>query len=213
MHRDSSRIRVVPVTRRGSLAAAAAVIERGGVLAFPTETVYGLGVRADDPAAHRRLRRLKRRTPGAPFQRLVSGADRAMEMCGRWPDAAAVLARAFWPGPLTMVIRARRGGWIGFRVPDHTVSLALLRRVGGCLVATSANISGHPPARDAAGVLRQFPSGIDMVLDGGPVPIGRASTVVRIYASGWAPIREGAIPLEKIRALLGRERRIMRRSR
>jgi len=211
---DSSLdLAVVPASRRGAVAAAARAIARGEVVAFPTESVYGLAVRPGDEAALRRLARLKRRGKGRPFQLLVSSERMARRLCGRWPTSAAVLARAFWPGPLTVVVRSADGRWLGLRVPDHPVALALLRRVGGVLVATSANLSGRRPARDAAGVLQAFEKGVALILDGGRASLGRASTVIRIGERGWSPLRSGAIPLSSIRTFIGPETHSLRRSR
>ena len=185
---------------RGALAAAAAVLRRGGVVAFPTETVYGLGVNYGKCAARRRLTRVKRRPAGQPFQLLASSRRRAAMIHGPLPPEAASLARAFWPGPLTLVVKDRRGRWVGLRVPDHPTARDLARRAGGLLVATSANISGERPALTAEAVLKAFGNDVDFVLDGGRVGLGVSSTVVRVCVDGWEVLREGAIATREIEA-------------
>ena len=185
------------------MTAAAAALKRGGVVAFPTETVYGLAVRYGDRRAQARLARLKNRQPGKPFQVLLSSRQRVRQLCGQLPEMASKLARAYWPGPLTLVVRNRSGRWIGLRVPDHPVARELARRAGGALAATSANLSGRRPALAAKEVLEAFDAGVDLVLDGGPVAIGEASSVVRVSRRHWQMLREEAIAQSEIENLLG----------
>ena len=184
---------LVSAAKRGSLLAAARVLQRGGVVSFPTETVYGLAVRMGDSAARARLRRVKRRSASRPFQILVSSRCRAIELCANASALVRKLARAFWPGPLTMVVRGGNGRWIGLRVPDHSLARSLARRLGGALVATSANLSGNRPARSAQEALAAVGGRIDLVLDGGRANIGVASSVVRVHGDEWELLRAGAI--------------------
>ncbi len=183
--------------RHSDVARAAELLRQGLVVAFPTETVYGLGVRADRPEAMRELERLKARPPGKPFARLIASAGDMERHAAPGPVARRLAAR-FWPGPLTLVVADGRGGQVGLRCPDCAVTLALLRRVGVPVAAPSANPSGEPPATDAGEVLAAFEGRIAAVLDGGRAALGVASTVVR--ASGGAPevLREGAIPAGRI---------------
>jgi len=190
-------------SQRGAVARAARLINAGGIVAFPTETVYGLGVRYEDPQARRRLARLKGRAPGRPFQVLVAGRRQALRLWGRATPLAEALARRYWPGPLTLVVRAANGRWLGVRVPDHPTARDLIRRAGGVVLATSANRSGHSPALDARQVLGNLPEGVDCVLDGGVVAIGKASSVVRVRRRGWELLREGAISRRELEALIG----------
>jgi len=162
-------------------------------VAFPTETVYGLAVRAGDRLARRKLSRIKGRPGRKPFQVLVTSLRRARELCGGMSPLASRLARAFWPGALTLVVRARNGRWVGLRFPDHPVARSLARRAGGALVATSANLSGGRPACTARAVVQALGARVDMVLDGGNAPLGRPSSVVRVQENGWELLREGAI--------------------
>lgn len=191
------------VGERGAVAAAARVLAAGGVVAFPTETVYGLGVRYGDRSARARLARVKNRPPGRPFQVLLSSKRRMGEVCDVLPEAARKLAHAFWPGPLTLVARSRTRRWVGLRVPDHAVARDLARRAGGMLTATSANLSGCRPARKAADVVRALGAGVDFVLDGGEVKLGTASSVVRVSHKSWELLREGAISRQEIEDLIG----------
>jgi len=202
---DKSAIRC-PQTRicaPRSLRDAAEALRGGGVVAFPTETVYGLAVHPGKPAARARLRRVKGRDSRKPFQLLLASRRAAMARCPSMPAAARRLARACWPGPLTLVVRARNGRWVGLRVPDHPVARSLARRCGGALVATSANLSGEPPARTAREALDALGDRVDFVLDGGKTDLGAASSVVRVSEDGWQVLREGAIGKREIAAILG----------
>jgi len=177
---------------------AAEVLVGGGVVAFPTETVYGLAVRVGDARARQRLARVKGERGSKPFQILVSSRTRAMGLCGRMPAMARRFADALWPGPLTLVLRGADGRWVGLRVPDHDVARRLTRMAGGAVVATSANRSGDAPARTAAEVIEALGDRIDMVLDGGAAGRGKASSVVRVREDGWELLRDGAIPRRKL---------------
>jgi L-threonylcarbamoyladenylate synthase len=187
-----------------AIACAAEVVRKGGVVAFPTETVYGLAARTGDRAARARLARAKGREEKKPFQVLVSDRRAALRMCGRLPACARKLARAFWPGPLTLVVKGRNGRWLGLRVPDHPVATALLRRCGGSLVATSANRSGEQDAFTAAEVISALGDRVDVVLDGGAAQRRKPSTVVRCDGENWSILREGAIRRATILRLLAR---------
>jgi L-threonylcarbamoyladenylate synthase len=186
-----------------AIACAAAALREGAVVAFPTETVYGLAVRTGDRAARERLAGIKGRAGKKPFQVLLSSRRAALRMCGRLPVCARELARELWPGPLTLVVKGRNGRWTGFRVPDHPVAAAVIRRCGGSLVATSANLSGRKEAVTAAEVLSALGSRVDVLLDGGAARRRKPSTVVRCDRKGWSILREGAIRRSRIVRLLG----------
>ena len=113
------------------------------------------------------------------------------------------LARAFWPGPLTLVVKSRNGRWLGLRVPEHPVALRLIRASGGVIVATSANRSGEPPARTADAAAKRLGDKVDLILDGGKARMGRASSVVRVAADGWEALREGALSRRRISMICG----------
>ncbi len=185
-----------------AIACAAAAVREGGVVALPTETVYGLVARTGDRAARARLVRIKGREGKKPFQVLVSSRHAALRMCGGLPACARKLARAFWPGPLTLVVKGKNGRWLGLRVPDHPVAAALLRRCGGSLVATSANRSGEKDAATAAEVISALGGRVDILLDGGPAQRRKPSTVVKCDGENWSILREGAIKRSTILRLL-----------
>jgi len=193
----------LPATSARALKEAARVLSRGGVAAFPTETVYGLGVRYGDRAARERMRRLKGRDREKPFQVLLSSKVAALRICGTMPPLARKLASAFWPGGLTLVVRSRGGRWLGLRVPDHPAPRSLARRLGGALVATSANRSGNAPARTAAEALKALGSEIDLILDGGRAKLGAPSTVVRVEGNRWRLLRAGVISTRDIESVAG----------
>ena len=171
---------------------AAAILATGGLVAFPTETVYGIGANADDEAAMDRLCRVKQRPPGKPFT--VHIADR--EDVGRHVKDVPVVARKlmdeFWPGPLTLVIE-RPSGAIGLRLPAHEVARSLIREAGVPVVAPSANVSGEEPAVSGEQVLARFDGQIDAVVLSGESALRQSSTVVRVSRTGWELLREGII--------------------
>ncbi|MGD2175952.1 MAG: L-threonylcarbamoyladenylate synthase [Candidatus Brocadiaceae bacterium] len=180
---------------------AARLLREGRIVAFPTETVYGLGVRCDDGRAVERLRELKQRPVGKEFSLLVSSLEDA-ERYGELSGSARRLAEAFWPGPLTLVVPDGRGADVGLRCPDSATARELVRLTGVALAAPSANLSGEPPALTADRVLRDFGGRIAAMVDGGEVAIGVASTVVRASAEQVEVLREGALSEEEIRAAL-----------
>lgn len=181
------------------IAEAAEILENGGLLAFPTETVYGLGALEKNSAACEKLRSLKERPPGKPFTVLLHDAGEVSRRATELSIPARRLMKRFWPGPLSIVLPtgARGAGeTTGFRIPDSTVTLALLKRLGGPLLAPSANPPGCAPALDAEGVLACFDGKIDGILDSGPVELQQPSTVVEVGEGGLKVLREGSIGLE-----------------
>jgi L-threonylcarbamoyladenylate synthase len=194
---------------------AAEVLRRGGIVAYPTETFYGLGALARDAAAVERLARVKGRPDGKPLPLLA--ADRAqVEEVALLGDVAARLADAFWPGPLTLVLPARAGlpaaitagtGTVGIRVPGSAVARALARAAGGAIVSTSANPSGAPPPSAPGELAAVLAARLDLVLDAGRTPGGLPSTVVAIEGEGIRLVRDGAVPFGAVRAALRREGR------
>ena len=176
-------------------------LQRGEVVAFPTETYYGLGVPALDAAAVDRLVRMKARDPDKPIPVLV--ADRTMlERIARVPPEAEPWIQRYWPGPLTLVLPAAAGlppplcsaaGEIGVRISSHPLARELVERLGAPITATSANRAGEPPARTAAQVRAAFSD--RLVLDGGETAGGPPSTVVRIYQGRAIVLRQGAVQI------------------
>jgi L-threonylcarbamoyladenylate synthase len=205
--RREDRPLVLDASAPEAIACAAAAVREGGIVALPTETVYGLVARTGDRSARARLIRIKGREGKKPFQLLVSSRQAALRMCGRLPVCARKLAHALWPGPLTLVVKGRNGRWVGLRVPDHPIAAALLRRCGGSLVATSANLSGGKDAFTAAEVVSALGGRVDVLLDGGAAQRRRPSTVVKCDGENWSILREGAIKRATIRSVLVPDRR------
>lgn len=195
------------------IAEAAAVLARGGLVAFPTETVYGLGARGLHERDVARIFEAKERPKGHPLILHVDSEAMAQTLASQWPDRASRLARAFWPGPLTLVVErdARvpdvvSGGLatVGVRAPQHPVALALIRAVREPLAAPSANAHTHVSPTTAAHVVRSLGDRVDLVLDAGPCTHGIESTVVDVTVAGGPPrvLRAGAATLEAIRAVV-----------
>jgi L-threonylcarbamoyladenylate synthase len=201
-----------PGTPRGPESAvtrAARAIKRGSIVALPTETVYGLAVKSDRLDAVEKIYKLKGRDWNRPLQVLLPKDERLNRWSG--PNrAASVLAARFWPGPLTLVVRAWMGvpkfltreGTVGLRVPRHPVALELLE-LAGPLAATSANKSGELPIADVAHMEEAFGDSVAVYLDGGHI-VGLASTVVDVTGSRPRVLREGAIPSDEITTALSR---------
>jgi L-threonylcarbamoyladenylate synthase len=191
---------------------AAAALRRGELVAFPTETVYGLGADASSAAAVRRLFAVKRRPADHPVIVHLGSADALDEWAGEVPDGARALAGACWPGPLTLVLRrAARvpdevtGGrdTVGLRVPAHATALALLREFGGGVAAPSANRFGRVSPTSAAEVRADLGADVDVVLDGGRCPVGLESTIVDWSTGPARVLRLGGTPRERIEELVG----------
>lgn len=184
---------VLKPTRPG-LTRAAQLIRAGGVVAFPTDTVYGLGAAADDEVATKRVFRIKGRPVGLPLILMVA-AESQLEGFVHIDSRTEAYIRRWWPGPLTLILHATGGGTLGVRIPKHKVALDLLRAAGP-LLTTSANLHGKEPAMTAeeAGEL----PGLAAVLDGGKAPGGTASTVLDLTGPEPHVLREGAISTPEV---------------
>ena len=189
---------------------AAEVLLRGGIVAFPTDTLYGLSVALMDPSAVEYLHRLKRRPPKLSVISLLPDADDIHPLVADVPEAAQLLMDRFWPGPLSLVFKASplvpervqgEGGTIALRVPKHALSHELLRAVGGPVVSSSANVSGRPPAKNAGEVIAAFGNQLDVVLDGGPATTTEPTTLVDVSKGRVEVLRQGGID---VKAVLGR---------
>ena len=186
-----------------ALTEAAGILREGGIVAFPTETVYGLGVRADRPESVERLSRVKGRPSEKAYSYHVATAERARSLVENVPADAARLMERYWPGPLTLVLPAPEpGGTIGLRVPAGAAARALLELVDVPLFVPSANPSGEPPAVTAAEVERYFGDSIDAIVDVGECQIKQSSTIVRFHECGYEVAREGIITREMVHQLL-----------
>ncbi len=186
-----------------ALAEAAAMLRHGGLVAFPTETVYGLGADATNPKAVERLNQVKGRPPEKPYSLHLYQTEQMRPYVSLVPAAAATLIERFWPGPLTIVVPGRDGQTIGFRLPDHPVARAFLKACGVPVAAPSANRSGSPPPTDAQEVLAALDGSVDCLLDGGPTRFGRESTVVEVVGGRVEIRREGAISRAAILESIG----------
>ena len=173
---------------RAGLTRAAQLIRSGGVIAFPTDTVYGLGAAADDEVATRRVFHIKGRPVGMPLILMVA-AESQLENFVHVDSRSEAMMRRWWPGPLTLILHAKGGGTLGVRIPKHKVALELLRAAGP-LMTTSANLHGKDPAMSATDA--ELP-GVVAVLDGGAAPGGVASTVLDLTGPEPHVLREGAI--------------------
>ena len=182
-----------------ALEQAVAALRRGELVVVPTETVYGLAADDRNPAALDRLYAAKGRPQQKPIALLAAGVNELARHGAALSPAARRLAARYWPGALTLVLDSP-AGWMGFRIPDHPVMQALLRRWGGVLAVTSANLSGAMPATSAVEALKDVGLEADLVIDDGVSPGGVPSTVVKVDADGTLTVlREGAIPADAIR--------------
>ena len=191
--------------------AAADVLDAGGIVAYPTDTLYGLAAdpRRDD--AVMRLFEVKGRQDGAAIALIAADSAQA-ERAGSFGETERRLAAALWPGPLTIVVRAAASmsqrllgpsGTIGVRVPAHAVARALARAFGMPITATSANLSGRPPAVTADEVAASMGDRIDLLVEAGPAPGGPPSTIVAVADGRPTLIRAGAVPWDRVLESLG----------
>jgi len=186
---------------------AASIIEKGGVVAFPTESFYGLGAAATNSSALQRLFQVKKRDPALPILILISCIDELSRYAASIPPEALELGRLFWPGGLTMVFEASQGlpslltagtGKIGIRISGHPVAHALTLALKVPITGTSANISGKPPCTRAEQVVELFGGQLDLILDGGITKGTHPSTVLDVTSDPPLLIREGIIKVEEI---------------
>lgn len=205
----------------GAVARAVAVLDGAGLVVFPTETVYGVGARADRPRAMERLRKLKERTDGKPFTVHIADRDRVYDYVPGLCGVGRRLAWKGWPGPLTLLLRVSdpvvvpamsghaaplaneiyHDNEVGLRCPAHEVACQVLSGVVGTVVAASANRAGHPPPRTASEALAELGDGVDVVLDAGLTEFGKSSTVVRSGKTGYEVVREGVYDARMLRRL------------
>lgn len=206
----SRRPPVLSIDDPGAPEAAARAIAAGGVIAFPTDTVYGLGADLRQPEAIARLYALKGRPDEKALPILLAAEDQWSLVASAAPEAARRLMRAFWPGALTIVLPRRddvleavgaHTRTIAVRVPAHAELCRILERTGP-LATSSANLSGQAPAMSASAVLGALGHGLGLLLDGGPLPAGEASTVVDVTGPQPVVLRPGAIAAEAIAGAL-----------
>ena len=187
-----------------SIDRAVAYIKAGGIVAFPTETYYGLAVDPDSLSAVANLFKVKKRQADKPLLLLIDSREQLPLLTENIPSEFAPLMEKYWPGPLTLVFPARKelcahltgnSGTIGVRISSNPVAAELVKRVGKPITATSANISGHLPASTAAEVLAIFGNTLSYIVDGGPTLAGLCSTVLGLRGGRCLVLRPGQIDL------------------
>ena len=196
--------------REEAVEAAAVAVQQGGLVVLPTDTVYGIGADAFDPAAVRGLLEAKGRGRDMPPPVLVSAATTLDALAVRVPGYARALVEEFWPGPLTIVCHQQSSlqwdlgdtrGTVAVRMPDHEVALAILERTGP-LAVSSANKTGMPAATDADRAEEMLGDEVDVIVDAGESPGGEASTIVDVTGDRGRVLRLGALSLDQLNAVL-----------
>lgn len=194
-----------------NMAPAAEIIKNGGLVAVPTETVYGLAANGLCGAAVQKIYDVKNRPETKPISLLVSSVEDVEKFCHDIPGLAYLLADAFWPGPLTMVLKKKKcvpevvtagGETVGVRCPDHPKTLSLIRLANVPLAAPSANLSGAPGPKNISEVLNVFDRIIEAAVDGGVCAIGIESTIIDLTVTPPKLLRCGGLPREKIENVL-----------
>lgn len=199
-------IRIDPASRADEQAREAGrAIAGGGLVIIPTETVYGIAASMADARAIERLYAIKKRDPAKPFSLLIDSRSRLNEFCRDIPVAAYKLIEAFWPGPLTIVLKSSAGGSVGLRLPDHEVARLVVRESGVPVACPSANISGNAPPAGFNEAMRDLKDKVDLALDAGPCRLGKESSVVDLSSNEAAVLREGALARERIEQVLRRK--------
>jgi L-threonylcarbamoyladenylate synthase len=206
-------IKVDPVhPDEGAINEAGLILRSGGLVAFPTETVYGLGADATNGRAVARIFQAKGRPPDNPIIVHVASRSQLRSLAADIPGKAVLLMGAFWPGPLTLILPVAREvpsevtaglPTVAVRMPDHPVALAFIKAAGVPVAAPSANLSGRPSPTRAEHVMQDLDGRIEAVLDGGPAGIGVESTVLDLTSHIPAILRPGGITLEELEACLG----------
>lgn len=191
---------------------AAEIIKQGGLVIFPTETVYGLGADALNPEAARKVFVAKGRPSDNPLIVHIADIKDIDNLAKKIPETAKLLMKRFWPGPLTVVLNKKHGvpdivtaggKTIAIRMPDNKIALSLIRKAGVPVVAPSANLSGRPSPTRARDVIEDLMGRVDLIIDGGDTKIGVESTVIDLTVSPPVILRPGGIAVEDIEAVIG----------
>ena len=199
------------IIRDGNVSPASEIIKNGGLAAVPTETVYGLAANGLDENAVRRLYEVKGRPEKKPISLLVTGMEQAEELCRDIPEEAYMLAKAFFPGPLTMILKKKDavpdivtagGDTVGIRCPRQKLTLEIIRLAGVPLATPSANISGMPSPKDLDSVLGYFNGKIECAVDGGVCDLGIESTIVDLTVKPFRILRAGGLTPEEIKGAM-----------
>lgn len=204
-------IRIIETGMTAAIQAASKIIMQGGVIAFPTETFYGLGVKYDDRPALEKLYAMKHRSADKALPLIIGDKKGLERIVSSLTGPAEKLAEKFWPGPLTIILRARPDiselitagtGMIAVRIPGKSFALELVRSLGFPITATSANIAGRPAADNADDVAGYFGDMLDLIIDSGKTPGGRPSTIVDASGGEVRIVRAGVISPEELFAAL-----------
>lgn len=187
------------------------ILNKGGIVAYPTETFYGLGARFDNENALKKLYELKKRHEEKPMPLIIGSKEMLSIIAVSVNDTAAALMDKFWPGPLTLLLRAKKNlskyltaktGRVAVRIPGESIAFYLAKETGFPITATSANISGTPPAEDAGTVIKYFGDKIEMIIDGGKTHGGLPSTIIDVTTGDVKIVREGAISTSTLKKVL-----------
>ena len=204
----------IPASFEKELEGAVRLLREGGVAAIPTDTLYGLAADAFNSDAIEQVFAIKERPDGMALPVLLSDTEQLSIVALKAPEAAHLLAEAYWPGPLTLIVRKAENlpmrltagqATVAVRVPDHPVPRELARRLGRPITGTSANISGAPDPKSLDELRQQVGERVDCVVGAGPDPAGTASTIVDLTGDTPKLIREGAIPFSEIAGILSRD--------
>ena len=188
--------------RLSDLEGPAGVLQEGGLVAFQTETVYGIACDAHNPDAVSRLCKVKGRPKDKPLSIHIASSDHVSRHVERIPPMAEALMERFWPGPLTIIFPSPTGGGVGIRFPANQLAQDLIRLAKVPVAMPSANLTGKPAPGDPEAVIEEFGGEIDLIIDSGPCQLKQASTVVRIGEHSWEVLREGIITYEMIKRLV-----------
>jgi L-threonylcarbamoyladenylate synthase len=211
---STDMVRILKAEAEGTLAEVIAVLKAGGLVAYPSDTVYGLGAAASDERAVARVFAVKGRLSEKALPLLLAGVEDMAPLCAEVSPIAKLMTERFWPGPLTLVLRrspafqsAALGGGenVALRVPDHHFLRQLIRALGEPITGTSANHSGRPSCRTPREVQRRLRDTVDLIIDGGPSRAGQESTVIDITEDTPVVVRTGALSREEIERAIGRE--------
>ena len=195
-------MRVINAKDTNAVKESAEVIRSGGLVAFPTDTVYGLGADASNAGAVRRIYGVKGRKGDKPLVFLVADEKEVFRYVDDVPGGARILMEKFWPGPLTIILKGSGGGSVAFRMPDCQFALELIIEAGVPLVATSANRSGESAHFDAGSVRADLGDKIDLIVDGGHTKHGEGSSIVDLTGEEVKIIREGPVRGEDIKSII-----------
>ena len=194
-----------------AISAAASLIRKGGIVAYPTDTIYGLGVNVYDEEALRKLYRVKKRSLNKPTGVLICEEAQLYDMVADFPENAEVLMKKFWPGALALIFKASAklsriltsgSGTIGIRIPDNRIAVSLIRQSGMPITSPSANVGGHLPALGREEIIKELNGKIDMVIDGGKSNSAVPSTVLDLSRKEPVIIRHGRISQTEIECVL-----------